>query len=374
MSFYQIKPKCLNMMRPLINYSLAGIATLCSMFASAQKTDTLPAPYATKSSMNFSNVIGWENGQMPIAPEGFVVNKYAEGFEHPRWLYVLPNGDVLVAESNSNYNLIEKIGGTIVGASKSNNLNKSADRISIIRDTDKDGIADTKEIFLTDLAQPLGMLLLNNWLYVANTSSIYRVPYKTGDTKITIPGKKIMDLPAGKFNQHWTRNIIANANGTKIYVAIGSGTNVADKGLENEVLRANILEINPDGSGMRVYASGLRNPVGMDWAPGTNTLWTAVNERDLLGDDLVPDYLTSVKPGGFYGWPWVYWGTHFDPRVPAPPVQTRNTIVPDVDLGSHTASLGLVFYRGKSFPSKYAMAHLCLSMVRGTALRSLATR
>ncbi|MBC7903069.1 MAG: sorbosone dehydrogenase family protein [Gemmatimonadaceae bacterium] len=334
-------------MKSLI-FGCLAVVSVCH----AQQSDTLPAPYATKSSMNFSNVIGWDD-KKPVAPEGFIVTKYAEGFDHPRWLYVLPNGDVLVAESNSNYNLVEKIGGTIIGASKSNNLNKSADRISLIRDADKDGIAETKEIFLTNLAQPLGMLLLNNWLYVANTSSVYRVPYKTGDTKITTPGTKIMDLPAGKVNQHWTRNLIANANGSKIYVSVGSGSNIGEKGMEHEVLKASILEFNPDGSNMKVFASGLRNPVGMDWAPGTNTLWTVVNERDELGDDLVPDYLTSVKQGGFYGWPYVYWGQHVDPRVKDQPEIVKKTIVPDVDLGSHTASLGLVFYNKKAFPERY---------------------
>lgn len=317
-------------------------------------SDSLPAPYATKSSMNFSNVIGWENGITPVAPEGFKVEKFAEGFDNPRWMYVTPNGDVLVAESNSNYGLLKKVGGVLIGASKSNNLSKSADRITLLRDSDKDGKPDTREEFLKDLNQPFGMLVLNGWFYVANTDALWRYPYKSGKLKITEKGEKILDLPAGKHNQHWTRNIIANKKGTKIYISVGSGTNIGEKGLEHEVLKATILEINPDGSGQKVYASGLRNPVGMDWYPGSSTLWTAVNERDGLGDDLVPDYLTSVKKGGFYGWPYTYFGQNLDPRVKEEkPAQVKKTIVPDVNLGSHTASLGLVFYDQKSFPSYY---------------------
>ncbi len=317
-------------------------------------TDTLPAPFATKSTMNFSNVIGWENGLTPIAPAGLTVVKYADSFQNPRWMYVLPNGDVLVAESNSNHSAVKKVGATIVGASKSNDMKHSADRITLLRDTDKDGLPDVRELFLSGLNQPFGMLVLGNWFYVANTDALWRYPYSVGDKHITGAGKKILDLPAGKHNQHWTRNIIANADGTKIYIAVGSGSNIAEHGIENELLRASILEVSPDGSNMRVYASGLRNPCGMGWAPGTNTLWTAVNERDELGDNLVPDYLTSVKDGGFYGWPYAYHGQHIDPRVTeSKPELVKKSIVPEVDLGSHTASLGLAFYTHTAFPAKY---------------------
>jgi len=315
--------------------------------------DTLPQPFATKSVNDFSNVIGWKNGNKPIAPAGFTVTKYADGFDNCRWMYVTPNGDVLVAESNGATNIIKKVGGTIIGASKADNLNKSADRITLLRQGSKTS-TPLRTTFLTGLNQPFGMLVLGNYLYVSNTDALMRYPYKPGQTQITASGTKIMDLPAGKYNRHWTRNLIANPEKTKIYIAVGSGSNVGEDGLTNETLRADILEINPDGSGMKVYASGLRNPVGMGWAPGSKTLWTAVNERDYLGDELVPDYLTSVKPGGFYGWPYVYFGQHPDPRVKdKAPEFVKNTIVPDVDLGSHTASLGLAFYDKTEFPSKY---------------------
>jgi glucose/arabinose dehydrogenase len=216
-------------------------------------------------------------------------------------------------------------------------------------------VAESRHVFKEKLNQPLGMLILGNSFYVANTDALLRFDYKPGDTKLIGEGQKIVSLPAGGYNNHWTRNIISNKEGTKIYISVGSGTNVAEKGMEVEKRRANILEINPDGSGERIYASGLRNPVGMDWAPGTQTLWTAVNERDNLGDDLVPDYLTSVKEGGFYGWPYSYFGQNRDPRMekdPRPDL-VEKAIVPDVSLGAHTASLGLAFYNKLSFPKRY---------------------
>lgn len=318
------------------------------------QTDSLPSPYTTKSAMNFSHVMGWKDGRTPTAPNGFTVTKYADKFENPRWMYVTPNGDVLVAESNSNHTLLEKIGGKIIGASKSNNLNNSIDRITLLRDNNNDGIPDVRTTFLTKLNQPFGMLVIGNWLYVANVDAVLRFPYQAGQTEIKEKGQKIMDLPGGKHTRHWTRNLIANADNTKIYVSVGSNTNIAEKGIAGEYKRADILEINPDGTGERIYASGLRNPVGMGWAPGTQTLWVAVNERDELGDDLVPDYLTSVKEDGFYGWPYSYFGQHEDPRVKEKrPDLVAKAIVPDVQLGSHTASLGLAFYTQKSFPTKY---------------------
>lgn len=337
------------------NIILSFLFILTSVIANSQtqSKDSLPPPYSTKSKMNFSNVIGW-NGDTPKAPPGFIIEKYADGFENPRWLYITNNGDILVAESNSNFSLLKKIGASIVGASRSNNLHKSADRITLLRDTNKDGRPDMKETLLSGLDQPFGMLVLDNWLYIANTNALVRYPYVSGQTQITDKPEKIVDLPAGKPNQHWTRNIILHPDGSKIYISVGSASNVAEKGMENELLRATILETNPDGSDLKIYASGLRNPVGMGWAPGTKTLWTVVNERDELGDDLVPDYLTSVKPGGFYGWPYTYFGQHIDPRVTElHPVLVKKTIVPDVELGSHTASLGLAFYDSHSFPEKY---------------------
>lgn len=318
------------------------------------KNDSLPPPNATKSVTNFSHVIGWKDNETPTAPQGFKVSKFADGFDNCRWMYILSNGDVLVAESNSNHGLGEKIGGTILGASKSNNLSKSADRITLLRDHDNNGIPETHDVFLEKQAQPFGMLVLGNWFYVANTDAIWRFPYETGQTRIIGDGEKITVLPAGKHNRHWTRNIIPSADGKKLYVAVGSGSNVGEHGIENELLRANILEMDIDGGNERVYAAGLRNPVGMAWAPGTKTLWTVVNERDELGDDLVPDYLTGVREGGFYGWPYTYFGNHDDPRVAeARPEAVNETIVPDVQLGSHTASLGLVFYTNDAFPEKY---------------------
>ncbi|RZJ67470.1 MAG: sorbosone dehydrogenase family protein [Flavobacterium sp.] len=318
----------------------------------------LPKPFATESVTNYSDVIGWKENETPKAPNGFTVAKYAGGFENPRWMYVLPNGDVVVAEANSNYSVAKQVGAKIIGAGKSNNVSKSVDRLTLLRDADKDGIPEVREVFATKeqgLNQPLGMLVIGDWFYVANTNAVLRFPYKSGQTKLEGVGKKLVDLPEGKVNRHWTRNLIANADNSKIFIAVGSGSNIAEDGIDAEILRADILEMNPDGSGLRVFASGLRNPVGMDWAPGTKTLWTAVNERDELGNDLVPDYLTSVKENGFYGWPYSYWGKNIDPRVKdTKPELIKKALVPEVDLGSHTASLGLAFTKGKMLTGKYA--------------------
>ena len=325
----------------------------------AQKntTKTLPEPYATKSVTNYSDVVGWKEGETPKAPDGFTVTKYAEDFDNPRWMYVTPNGDVLVAESNSNYSIAKQVGASIIGAGASNNLSNSVDVIMILRDTDKDGKPDFRAKWLTKengLNQPFGMLVIDNWFYVANTDALLRFPYDPKLNKITGAATKVVDLPAGEHNRHWTRNIIANADNSKIYIAIGSGSNVAENGIEAESGKAAIYEINPDGTGLKLYAAGLRNPVGMDWAPGTKTLWTTVNERDELGNNLVPDYFTSVKEDGFYGWPYAYWGSHTDPRVKEKrPDLVKKTITPEVDLGNHTASLGLAFYKGKAFPQPY---------------------
>lgn len=330
------------------------IIAIAPLLSFAQQKDTLPPPNATKSHMNFSNVKGWKDGTKPIAPEGFTVDLYYDGLQNPRWLYVLPNGDVLVAESNTHHGFFEKIGAAFVGANKSNSMKKSTNRITLLRDANHDGKPEVKETFLSGLKQPFGMLLIGNHFYVGNTDALVRYTYESGATKISSKGEKLLDLPDGKINRHWTRNIITNKDNSKIYIGVGSGTDHGEKGLENEKLRGDILEVNPDGTGMRVYAAGLRNPVGMGWAPGTETLWTSVNERDELGDNLVPDYLTSVKENGFYGWPYCYWGQHLDPRVEqVQPDLVQRAIVPDVPLGSHTASLGLAFYDKKAFPEKY---------------------
>jgi glucose/arabinose dehydrogenase len=294
---------------------------------------TLPAPYTSESTSKQSSMKDWPAGQTPKAPEGFIVTKFAGDLENPRNTYIGPNNDVFVVES---------------GTRKSNN------QITVFRDTDKDGNFETRGVFLKDLNQPYGMLILKNYFYVANTDGLYRYPYKEGAMKIEGKGEKIVELPAGGYNNHWTRNLIANADGSKIYISVGSGSNNAEHGIEEETRRANILEVNPDGSGERIYASGLRNPVGMDWNPANNELWTAVNERDELGDELVPDYITSVKPGGFYGWPYSYFGKIEDPRMKGQRKDlVSKALVPDVPVGAHTASLGIVFYNKEAFPAQY---------------------
>ena len=315
----------------------------------------LPAPYATESVSNRVKVVGWPAGKTPTAPAGFTVAEYASKMDSPRWMYVTPNGDVLVAESTTVPTSAKLKVAAVLKLDKSRSLRaESANRITLFRDTNKDGKPDVQTAFLANLSQPFGMLVLGNSFYVANTGGVMRFPYQAGATKITGKGQKILDLPAGGYNNHWTRNLLASPDGTKIYVTVGSGSNVMEHGAANEVRRANILQINPDGSGEKIYASGLRNPVGLAWAPGTTTLWTAVNERDELGDELVPDYLTSVKEGGFYGWPYAYYGPNEDPRRKNErPDLVQKTLVPDVPLGAHTASLGLAFYNQTAFPAKY---------------------
>jgi glucose/arabinose dehydrogenase len=317
--------------------------------------DSLPAPFATKSVTNYSNVMGWHDGKTPVAPQGLTVSALATDLHNPRWIYVLPNGDILVAEASTRSDASKKVKDAVSGKAGSGNFGNSADRITLLRDADHNGRPEVRSVFLKELNQPFGMLLIDETFYVANTDGIMQFPYELGDTVIIAQGKKILELPAGGYNNHWTRNIISNVAGNKIYVSVGSASNVGEHGMENEHRRACILEINPDGSGEKIYASGIRNPVGMDWAPGTQTLWTAVNERDEMGDELVPDYLTSVKEGGFYGWPYAYWGKHPDPRMQdkQQPELVASAITPDISLGSHTASLGLVFYKGKALPEKY---------------------
>jgi len=312
----------------------------------------LPDPDTTVNPKNYSKVVGWEEGEKPLAPDGFTVSKFADGLDNPRWAYVAPNGDIFVVESATQADVKTKSEAVLSGKDKSMNLG-SANRITLFRDTNGDGQAELREVFLEDLNQPFGMLILGNSFYVANTDGLMQFPYEEGQTQITAEGKKILDLPAGGYNNHWTRNIIANNDGSKIYISVGSGSNVGENGMEHEIRRAAILEINPDGSGERIYASGLRNPVGMDWAPGSGVLWTAVNERDGLGDELVPDYLTGVQEEGFYGWPYAYFGQNIDPRPGQAPELVKETLVPDVPLVAHSASLGLAFYDHTAFPEKY---------------------
>jgi len=300
----------------------------------------LPAPFATPSVRNNSKVIGWPKGRMPTPAPGFEVSLFAEDFDNPRTTYALPNGDVLVVESTREW------------PDRPDRPDKSRNRITLFRDTKKDGKPDLREVFLTGLNMPYGMLLVGNWFYVGNTNGVVRYPYRAGETKITAKGEKVLDLPGGG---HFTRNLIADPAGRKIYIAIGSASNVDEENeWEKDQRRAGIVEMNPDGSGARIFANGLRNPVGMDWEPQTNQLWTVVNERDLLGDDLVPDYLTSVREGAFYGWPYSYFGQNEDPRKKGQrPDLVAKAIKPDYAVGSHVAALGLAFYRGKIFPQRY---------------------
>ncbi|KAA0127260.1 sorbosone dehydrogenase family protein [Chryseobacterium sp. SN22] len=314
----------------------------------------LPPPDEKSAKNKFSNVIGWPAGKTPTAPEGFTVTRFAENIKSPRNMIQAENGDIFVVLSNSERSVSEKIENDISGKSDAEVGGKSANRILMYRDANKDGIPESSSVFLSNLNQPYGMLIIGNQFYVANTDGVWVYPYKPGDTKITQPGKKIVSLPAGGYNNHWTRNLIANKDQSKIYISVGSGSNVGENGMENELRRADILEVGPDGRGEKIYASGLRNPVGMSWNPVTGELWTVVNERDELGDELVPDYLTGVKQGAFYGWPYAYFGKNEDPRRKGEkPDLVAKTIVPDVPLGSHTASLGLTFYTGSQFPEKY---------------------
>ncbi|WP_035463631.1 PQQ-dependent sugar dehydrogenase [Algoriphagus vanfongensis] len=293
----------------------------------------LPSPYSSEVTTNRSNVIGWPEDKKPLVPEGFTVTAFAKDLDNPRATYIGPNNDIFVVESNSN---------------------KSADRITVFQDKNQDGEYEVREIFKEGLNKPYGMLIINNTFYIANTDGLYKYPYKAGQVKLEGEGEKIVELPAGGYNNHWTRNLIANEDNSKIYISVGSASNNAEHGMEEEFRRAGILEINPDGSGEIIYASGLRNPVGMSWNPVTGELWTAVNERDALGNDLVPDYITSVQKDGFYGWPYSYFGKITDPRMEGKGMdKVEKAIIPDVPVGSHTASLGLTFYMGETFPQKY---------------------
>jgi len=294
----------------------------------------LVAPYSSESVTKNSKVISWPSNKLPKAPEGFEVQRFADDLEHPRWTYVAPNNDIFVAESNTK---------------------NSANRITLLRDTDMDGEVDERHVFKEGLNQNLGMLVLNDFFYIANTDGLYRYAYEEGQTTLEGEGEKIVALSASGYNNHWTRNVITNKEENKLYISVGSASNVGEQGMEKEKRRAAILEVNVDGSGEVIYASGIRNPVGMDWNPVTGELWTAVNERDKIGNNLVPDYLTSVKKDGWYGWPYSYYGSIIDPRWEDDPHQNLvdMTIIPDVPLGSHTASLGLTFYTDSQFPKEY---------------------
>ena len=302
---------------------------------------------------------GWPADGKPVAAPGLAVNRFAQDLMHPRWLYVLPNGDVLVAETDSPPKPQDSKGikgwfAKMIQKKAGSGAATSANRITLLRDTDGDGVADVRSVFLKDLNSPFGMALVGNTFYVANTDAIWKFPYQAGQTEITQPGTKVCDLPGGPINHHWTKNIIASLDGTKLYATVGSNSNVAENGMEAEQGRAAIWEVDIKTGSHRVFASGLRNPNGLGWEPMSKVLWTSVNERDELGSDLVPDYMTSVKDGAFYGWPYSYFGQHVDDRVKPPrPDLVAKAISPDYALGPHTASLGLVFSRGEGLPEAF---------------------
>jgi len=312
---------------------------------------TLPAPTQTLiPTVHVAKATGWPADGAPVPVAGTVVKRFAEGLDHPRWLCVLPNGDVLVAESNAPprpedgtgvKGWFMKLFMRSAGATT-----PSADRITLLRDTDRDGVADVRTVFASGLKSPFGMTLANGSLFVATTDALVRFPYRDGQTAVEGPGAVITELPGGPLNHHWTKNVIASGDGAHLYVTVGSNSNVAENGIEQEFERAAIWEVEPANGRHRVLASGLRNPNGLGFEPQSGALWTAVNERDELGSDLVPDYMTSVKDGGFYGWPYSYYGAHVDTRVkPQRSDLVATALVPDYALVPHTASLGLAFVR-----------------------------
>ena len=320
----------------------------------------LPAPNKqTIPTVNIAPAVGWPAGSMPTAAAGLRVQAFASGLDHPRWLYVLPNGDVLVAETNAPPKPGEKGGlrAWIMKRTmkKAGSAVPSANRIRLLRDADGDGVAELQQVFLANLISPFGMALIGDQLYIANADAIVRVPYQSGQTSIAATPVKVADLPGGPINHHWTKSLVASADGTHLYAGIGSNSNVGENGLQNETDRAAILEVDVATGQHRVFASGLRNPVGLAWQPGTNALWVVVNERDEIGDQLVPDYLTRVREGAFYGWPYSYYGQHVDARVkPQDPAKVAQAIAPDYALGAHVAALGLTFSQARGFPATYA--------------------
>ena len=344
---------------------LFSAAAAAAMLSACGQTATLPVsagiggsptlPPPSKSllpTVNTAKAVGWPAGERPTAAPGLQVAAFAEGLQHPRWLYVLPNGDVLVAETNAppkpkdsdgiNGFIMKKVMGH-AGA-----VTPSADRISLLRDTDGDGRADVKTVFLSGLHSPFGMTLANGGFYIADSDALVRVPYTEGETTISATPVKVVDLPAGLINHHWTKNVIASPDGSKLYVTVGSNSNVGENGIDKEAGRAAIWEVDAATGAHREFATGLRNPNGMFFAPNGGPLWAAVNERDEIGGDLVPDYMTSVKDGGFYGWPYSYYGANVDTRVkPQRPDLVARAIKPDYALGPHTASLGLTYGTGE---------------------------
>jgi glucose/arabinose dehydrogenase len=314
----------------------------------------LPPPERTLiPEINVAPALPWPAGTGPAPAPGLAVARYAGALDHPRWLYVLPNGDVLVAETNKPpgpgetgvrawfmKRMMKKAGAAV----------PTANRITLLRGVQADGSAATRTVFLDGLNSPFGMVLVGNDLYVANADAVVRFPYHGGATRIAAAGEKVMDLPAG-INHHWTKNIVASPDGSKLYVSVGSNSNVGENGMEAEAGRAAVWEFDRASGKARLFASGLRNPVGMAFHPQSGALWASVNERDELGNELVPDYMTAVKDGGFYGWPYSYFGRNVDERAKPPrPELVAQALVPDYALGAHTASLGLAFYDGALLP------------------------
>ncbi len=321
---------------------------------------TLPPPHPQLiPTVDIAPAKGWPAGVTPKPAKGLAVQAFATGLDHPRWLYVLPNGDVLVAETNqpAKPDDAKGIKGAVMKAvmKRAGAAVPSANRISLLRDADGDGVAETRTIFAEQLNSPFGMALVRDTFYVANSDALVRFSYDQGSTRLTSRPVKVADLPAGPINHHWTKNVLASRDGSLLYVTVGSNSNVAENGMDNEVGRAAVLEVDPATGRSRVFASGLRNPVGLAWQPDSGLLWTTVNERDEIGSDLVPDYMTSLKDGGFYGWPYSYYGQHVDERVKPPrPDLVASALAPDYALGPHTASLGLAFYEGALLPAHFS--------------------
>lgn len=303
----------------------------------------------TIPTLKMPTAYGWVDGNEPVAAPGLKVDKLAADLDHPRWVHVLPNNDVLVAESMETPMKVRSAFdyAFVSTLRRASAIGKSANRITLFRDSTGDGVFDTRKVFLQNQNQPFGMAMLNNTFYVGNTDGIVAFPYEDGATEITGEGRKLVDFKPGG---HWTRSLLASRDGTKIYAGVGSNTNIADNGLEDEEGRAAIYELDVPSGNARIFASGLRNAVGMAWEPNTNVLWTVVNERDGLGDEVPPDYLTSVQDGGFYGWPFSYWHQTIDDRVPQDPAMVAKSLVPDYALGGHTASLGLCWMPAGTLP------------------------
>jgi len=330
-------------------------------------TPQLPTPNKTLiPTVNIAPAVGWTDTAGPSAPEGFAVTALARGLDHPRWVYVLPNGDVLVVESNKppkpegakdgGDGLFARARSMVMGSvmERAGAQVPSPNRITLLRDADGDGVAEVRQPFMQNLNSPFGVVLVGNELFIANADALVKVPFTAGQTSVTASPTRVTDLPAG-INHHWTKNVIANREGTMLYVTVGSNSNVGENGLPSEEGRAAIWEVEVASGAKRFFAGGLRNPNGMGWEPDTNVLWTVVNERDEIGSDLVPDYLTSVKEGAFYGWPWSYYGGHVDARVnPQRPDMVAKAVVPDYALGSHVAPLGMVFSNSRGMPAEFS--------------------